>query len=73
MDPAELLVRCSAAVHILGDVNITGNGPQALKDISMVGNNLRIDHSAAMCGKAGQSVPVSQGLPTVKINKLIVG
>lgn len=55
------------------DVNITGNGPQALKDISMVGNNLRIDHSAAMCGKAGQSVPVSQGLPTVKINKLIVG
>ena len=55
------------------DVNITGNGPQALRDISMVGNNLRIDHSAAMCGKGGQSVPVSQGLPTVKINRLIVG
>ena len=55
------------------DVNIIGNGPQALRDISMVGNNLLIDHSASMCGKGGQSVPVSQGLPTVLINKLIVG
>ena len=55
------------------DVNITGNGPQALQDICMVGNNLHIDHSAAMCRKGGQSVPVSQGLPTLRINKLIVG
>lgn len=57
----------------LRDMNIIGNGPQALKDISMVGNNLRIDHSASMCGKAGQHVPVSQGLPTVLIDKLVVG
>ena len=55
------------------DVNIIGNGPQALRDISMVADNLQIDHSASMCGKGGQSVPVSQGLPTVLINKLIVG
>ena len=55
------------------DVNIIGNGPQALRDISMVADNLLIDHSASMCGKGGQSVPVSQGLPTVLINKLIVG
>ena len=55
------------------DINIIGNGPQALADIRMVANNLLIDHSAAMCGKGGQSVPVSQGLPTVLVNKLVVG
>ncbi len=55
------------------DVNVIGNGPRALADISMVGNDLKIDHSASMCGKGGQSVPVSQGLPTVLVDKLVVG
>ena len=57
----------------LRDLNIIGNGPEALKRISMVGDNLRIDHSASMCGKEGQKAAVSQGLPTVLIDKLIVG
>ena len=57
----------------LRDLNIIGNGPEALHRISMVGDNLRIDHSASMCGKEGQKVAVSQGLPTVLIDKLIVG
>lgn len=55
------------------DINVIGNGPRALADISMVGNDLKIDHSASMCGKGGQSVPVSQGLPTVLVDKLVVG
>ncbi|MBO7068993.1 MAG: TldD/PmbA family protein [Bacteroidaceae bacterium] len=55
------------------DMNIIGNGPQALQHISMVGNNLKIDHSAGMCGKGGQRVGVSQGLPTVLVDKLVVG
>ena len=54
-------------------MNISGNGPKALRDISLVGNDLLMDHSASMCGKGGQNVPVSQGLPTVLINKLTVG
>ena len=57
----------------LRDLNIIGNGPEALQRISMVGDNLKIDHSASMCGKEGQKVAVSQGLPTVLIDKLIVG
>jgi len=57
----------------LRDLNIIGNGPEALRRISMVGDNRRIDHSASMCGKEGQKVAVSQGLPTVLIDKLIVG
>ncbi|MDR0384951.1 MAG: TldD/PmbA family protein [Prevotellaceae bacterium] len=55
------------------DINIIGNGPKALADISMVGNNLKIDHSTWTCGKDGQGVPVSQGLPSVLVNKLTVG
>ena len=57
----------------LRDMNIIGNGPQALQHISMVGNNLKIDHSAGMCGKGGQRVGVSQGLPTILVDKLVVG
>ncbi len=57
----------------LRDMNIIGNGPQALQHISMVGNNLKIDHSAGICGKGGQRVGVSQGLPTVLVDKLVVG
>lgn len=54
------------------DINIIGNGPQALADIVAVGNDLKIDEGAWTCGK-GQSCPVSCGIPTVLINKLTVG
>ena len=54
------------------DINIIGNGPQALADIEMVGNDLKIDEGAWTCGKE-QNVPVSCGIPTVLIKKLIVG
>ncbi|MDR2847654.1 MAG: TldD/PmbA family protein [Bacteroidales bacterium] len=55
------------------DVNIIGNGPKALADITMVGNNLKIDDSTWTCGKNGQSMPVTQGLPSVLVKKLTVG
>jgi len=55
------------------DINIIGNGAKALADITMVGNNLKIDESAWTCGKDGQGVPVGQGLPSVLVSKLTVG
>lgn len=54
------------------DINITGNGPEALADIIAVGNDGRIDPGAWTCGKE-QNVPVSCGIPTVLVKKLIVG
>ena len=54
------------------DINIIGNGPQALSDIVAVGNDLKIDNGTWTCGKE-QSVPVSCGMPTVLISNLIVG
>ncbi len=55
------------------DINIIGNGPKALADITMVGNNLKIDEGAWTCGKDGQNMPVGQGLPTVLVKELTVG
>ncbi len=54
------------------DINIIGNGPQALRDIVAVGNDLVIDPGAWTCGKE-QSAPVSCGIPTVLIGSLTVG
>jgi TldD protein len=55
------------------DVNIIGNGPKVLEGIEMVGNDLVIDEGGWTCGKDGQGVPVSQGMPTVLVNQLSVG
>ncbi|MDR0667792.1 MAG: TldD/PmbA family protein [Prevotellaceae bacterium] len=55
------------------DINIIGNGPRALADITLVGNNLQIDNGTWTCGKNGQSMPVTQGLPSVLVKKLTVG
>jgi len=55
------------------DVNIIGNGPEALGRITMVADDLVIDPGGWTCGKDGQSVPVSQGLPTTLVSCLTVG
>ncbi|MBE6238921.1 MAG: TldD/PmbA family protein [Bacteroidales bacterium] len=54
------------------DINIIGNGPQALSDILAVGNDLKIDNGTWTCGKE-QSVAVSCGMPTVLVRNLTVG
>ncbi len=55
------------------DVNLVGNGPKVLETIEMVGNDLVIDEGGWTCGKDGQGMPVSQGMPTVKVSRLSVG
>ena len=55
------------------DVNIIGNGPKVLEDTDMVADDMKIDEGGWMCGKNGQSVPVSQGIPTVRVSSITVG
>ena len=52
---------------------LIGDGPEVLKQISMVGNDLELDTGVGTCGKEGQSVPVGVGQPTLKIDELTVG
>ena len=54
------------------DINVIGNGPEALSRITAVGNDLRIDEGTWTCGKE-QNVPVSVGIPTVLVSSLVVG
>ena len=54
------------------DVNVIGNGPEALAGIVAVGNDPKVDEGAWTCGKE-QSVPVSCGIPTVLVKNLTVG
>ena len=55
------------------DINIIGNGPKALADITMVADNDKIDNGTWTCGKDGQSCPVTCGMPAALVSKLTVG
>ena len=52
---------------------LIGNGPEVMNRISMIGNDLQLDKGVGVCGKAGQSVPVGVGQPTLKIDGVTVG
>lgn len=67
------LIEKGKLTQAIKDINIIGNGPQALADISMAANDYVSDDGTWMCGKDGQSVPVTVGLPSVLVKKLTVG
>ena len=52
---------------------IIGNGPEALKRVTMIGDDMQLDTGVGVCGKEGQSVPVGVGQPTLRIEGLTVG
>jgi len=52
---------------------LVGSGPECLKHVSMIGNDLKLDSGVGTCGKEGQSVPVGVGQPTLRIDGLTVG
>lgn len=57
----------------LKGATLIGSGPEVMKRISMVGNDLALDSGVGVCGKEGQSVPVGVGQPTLKIDEITVG
>ena len=52
---------------------LVGSGPECLKRVSMIGNDMKLDPGVGTCGKEGQSVPVGVGQPTLRIDGLTVG
>ncbi|MGF7453849.1 metalloprotease TldD [Pasteurella bettyae] len=52
---------------------LIGSGIEVMQQVSMVADNMEIDHGIGVCGKSGQSVPVGVGQPALKIEKITVG
>lgn len=67
------LIKGGKICHPVRGATLIGNGPEALQHVSMVGNDLAFDEGVGMCGKEGQTVPVTVGQPTVKVDALTVG
>jgi TldD protein len=57
----------------LKGVNLIGNGPDVMRKVTMLGNDMVLSDGIWTCGKDGQSVPVGVGCPTVKISGVTVG
>lgn len=57
----------------LKGVNLIGNGPDVLRQVTMLGHDLEVSDGIWTCGKDGQSVPVGVGCPTIKIDRITVG
>lgn len=52
---------------------LIGSGPEAMNQVSLIGNDMQLDSGVGTCGKEGQSVPVGVGMPTVRMEGLTVG
>jgi len=57
----------------LKGATLIGDGPTVLRQVTAVGNDLKLDQGVGICGKDGQTIPVSVGLPTIKIREITVG
>ncbi|MCJ9427646.1 metalloprotease TldD [Kordiimonas marina] len=66
-------VKGGKILHPVKGATLIGNGPDVLKRVSMIGNDLQIDHGVGSCGKGGQTVPAGVGQPTLRIDGLTVG
>ncbi len=67
------LIEGGKVTRPIKDVNLIGNGPDCLRKVTMVGNDMKMSEGGWTCGKNGQGVPVSMGLPTVLVSSITVG
>src|SRR3546814_13520990 len=52
---------------------LIGDGPEVLKRVTAIGNDMALDEGVGMCGKGGQSIPAGVGQPTLMIEGPTVG
>ena len=72
MSEAYLIENGKVTAPVKG-ATLIGSGPEAMRRVSMIGNDLALDPGVGTCGKDGQSVPVGVGQPTLRIDGLTVG
>ncbi|TNE61820.1 MAG: metalloprotease TldD [Alphaproteobacteria bacterium] len=66
-------VKGGKILHPVKGATLIGNGPDVLKRVSMIGNDLALDNGVGICGKGGQQVPAGVGQPTLRVDGLTVG
>lgn len=66
------LIENGQRVAPITGVDLVGNGPDMLANITMLGNDRQMDPGGWTCGKHGQQVPVSEGMPTALVSALQV-
>ncbi|XBC40605.1 MAG: metalloprotease TldD [Buchnera aphidicola (Nurudea yanoniella)] len=67
------LIKNGKILNSIKNVMLIGSGSNVMKEISMVGNDFKIDEGVGTCIKNGQSVPVGVGQPTIKLDKITIG
>lgn len=67
------LIEDGRLTHPVKGATLVGSGPESLKYITMVGNDMKLDSGVGVCGKEGQSVPVGVGQPTLRLENMTVG
>lgn len=65
------LIRDGQVVSPVRGATLTGNGPEVLQIVDMVGDDL--GYTIGTCGKDGQGVPVSDAQPTMRVPEIVVG
>ena len=66
-------VKNGKILYPLKDMTLIGSGPEVMKKVTMVADNLKFDTGIGTCGKNGQSVPVGVGQPTLKVSGITLG
>ena len=62
---------CVPVSFLMEPQHITGKGAEVLRDIDMVGNNLK--RAQGMCGSKSGSIPTDVGQPMIRVSSMTVG
>ena len=67
------MIEKGKVTHPLKGATLIGNGPEVMQRITGIADDMRLDTGIGTCGKAGQSVPVGVGQPSLLIDRITVG
>lgn len=67
------LIKGGKIVTPIKNTTLIGSGLEVMQQISMVGDDLKMDQGIGICGKDGQNIPVGIGQPSMKLENLTIG
>ena len=67
------LIKNGKLIAPVEGATLIGSGPEVIKKIQMIGDDLKLDNGFGTCGKSGQMVPVGLGIPSCKVLMTVGG